>query len=234
MTTKEKTIINKNDDIKVTALPYTEYINRPIGWFIAKHLLFLTPNQITVFNFIILLIAIFTLFLTFGTYWVFIPYLLLALNLVLDSTDGKVARLRGMSTKLGDWLDHSLDGLRILLLNAAFIILLLPFVTAKQEILIFLLFLPIITQTSHYIFASFKEYILQQRFGFILDQSKRKKRASIIRWLAAPIDPGIFCMITLIAFNPKWLFAIYVLYGFLFLLLLLVTSYISIKKYYQQ
>ena len=33
---------------------------------------------------------------------------------VLDSTDGILARLRKESSAAGEWLDHSLDGLRII------------------------------------------------------------------------------------------------------------------------
>ncbi len=221
---------NENDAIKPKGLPYTSYINRPVGWFLARHLLFLTPNQISVIDFIILLLAITTFFLTFGTYWVFIPYLLFTFNLILDSTDGKVARLRGMSTKFGEWLDHSLDGLRILLINASFIILLLPFVINKERIFLFMLFIPIITQTSQYIFSSLRELLLHQRFGFMLDQSTNTKRTAILRWLIAPIDSGVFIMITLLAFNPKLFYMFYVMYGLLFFLLMIVTTYISVKK----
>ena len=167
-------------------------------------------------------------------FWVFIPYLLFALNLILDSTDGEVARLRGISSKFGEWLDHSLDGLRILLINSTFIILLLPFVMNKEKILVFLLFLPIITQTSNYIFAALRELLLQQRFGFMLDRSKHTTRISIFKWLIAPIDSGVFIMITLFAFNPKWFFVLYVMYGGIYFILILVTAYISIMKYNQQ
>lgn len=222
------------DATKPKSLPYTMYINRPVGWFLAKHLLFLTPNQISLIDFGILIIALVSFFYTFGTGWVVVSYLLFTLNLILDSTDGKVSRLRGMSSKFGEWLDHSLDGLRVLLVNTTFIILLLPFVLDKNKIWLFLLFLPIITQTSYYIFASLRDLLLQQRFGFMLDQAENTRRVDIFRWIIAPIDTGVFMMITLFAFNPKYFLHLYIAYGFLYLLVIIVTSIISYRVYLNQ
>jgi phosphatidylglycerophosphate synthase len=215
---------------KPSGLPYTRYVNRNLGRFFAKYLQFLTPNQITVIGFLSFILAVIFLFKYFGSSMVVVPYIFLFINYVLDSVDGQVARLRGMSSKLGEWLDQSLDGLRIILLNVAFIILLLPYLPNQYRILYtFLVFIPLIFQSSHYLIASLKSHILKMQIGHMLDESRDSIKTKIVRWCSAPADFGIFIMITLIGFNPTWFLWIYILYGFYYFFVLLVTSYMTIK-----
>jgi|GEM_PF-2252871 len=69
----------------------------------------LSPNQITVFNFLTNdLLSVY--FFSRGTYRDnLIGLLFCGLGAVLDKIDGFIARKRGMSSKLGGWLDATLD-----------------------------------------------------------------------------------------------------------------------------
>lgn len=65
----------------------------------------ITPNQITILSAVLAFV---------GTYWFavqnFLPALLIAVTAgVLDGVDGKLARIKLMSSPFGDRLDHSLD-----------------------------------------------------------------------------------------------------------------------------
>ena len=44
-------------------------------------------------------------------------YVLLVLGYMLDSCDGQLARVSGKTSKFGEWLDHSLDIVKILNFN---------------------------------------------------------------------------------------------------------------------
>ena len=86
---------------------YRKYVNRRISIYITKLLLYtpITPNQVTVFC-ILLGIASGILF-SFGNYWYsIIAALLINLSEELDYVDGEIARYRGTSSPLGQYLDQ--------------------------------------------------------------------------------------------------------------------------------
>ena len=107
------------------APPYSLYINRPLGRFLAAAAFQarLTPNQVTVVS------AIFT-FTAIAIMAIFPPSLgvgaLVCLGLVLgyalDSADGQLARLRGGGSTVGEWLDHIIDAAKISSLHLAVLI----------------------------------------------------------------------------------------------------------------
>lgn len=78
----------------------------------------LTPNQVTVLSFVILLP---------GAYWLstgervglIAAGILIQLSFTLDCCDGELARLRGLSSPFGAWLDALLDRIAELLLCLA-------------------------------------------------------------------------------------------------------------------
>jgi CDP-L-myo-inositol myo-inositolphosphotransferase len=99
------------DNLKKTSDgPVSRYINRPISTRISKYLVKtnITPNQVSLFSFILCCIAASFFFL--GEY----PYLLLGgiiaqISSVIDGCDGEIARLRFQETDFGGWFDAVLD-----------------------------------------------------------------------------------------------------------------------------
>jgi len=88
----------------------SRWINRPLSTRLSKLLVrtAVTPNQITVFSFLISLVGSGFLFL--GSYAaVAAGGILLQVASVVDGCDGEVARLKGMATPRGAWLDTMLD-----------------------------------------------------------------------------------------------------------------------------
>ncbi len=75
----------------------------------------ITPNQVTLFSFLLNLIAAYFIFV--ATY----PYLILSAILIvfahiLDYADGSLARLRGTGTTFGRWVDMFCDQFALLIL----------------------------------------------------------------------------------------------------------------------
>lgn len=69
----------------------------------------ITPNQITVLNFIILVPLIVYFFIQGGYLDNFIALFLMGVYSMFDLIDGKLARIKSMQSKFGHWLDGGLD-----------------------------------------------------------------------------------------------------------------------------
>ncbi len=88
----------------------SRWINRPLSARLSKYLVRtqITPNQITVVSFLMSLMGAAFLFL--GTYAAgALGGVLIQAGSVVDGCDGEVARLKGIATPRGAWLDTMLD-----------------------------------------------------------------------------------------------------------------------------
>jgi len=83
----------------------SKYFNRKISTKISEHIAsFATPNQITIFSF---LVGIFSAFIAFfHPVWGGIVY---QFSSILDGTDGEIARASLQESKFGGWFDSLLD-----------------------------------------------------------------------------------------------------------------------------
>jgi len=79
---------------------------------------FLTPNVITILAFILYALGSIFLFIEFPYHLIF-SAILLPLGFLLDDLDGQVARARKLSSKIGDYLDKTLDVLKIYLVTVS-------------------------------------------------------------------------------------------------------------------
>ncbi len=69
----------------------------------------ITPNQVTIWKFIILLPPILYFFIRAAYIDNLIALSLIVVSAVFDLVDGSLARIKGMSSRLGGWLDGMLD-----------------------------------------------------------------------------------------------------------------------------
>ena len=105
--------------------PYSIFVNRPLGRVLAAlaYGAGLTPNQVTAlsalatFAGIGLLAAAPPSVVTGVTVCV-----LLVLGYALDSADGQLARLRGGGSLQGEWLDHTVDSLKVVAVHLAVLV----------------------------------------------------------------------------------------------------------------
>jgi len=77
----------------------------------------LTPNHVTVASFVVYGIG--GGLIVVGGWWSVLAALLLPLSYVLDCLDGQLARYTNQSPAIGDYLDKTLDVLKILIINVA-------------------------------------------------------------------------------------------------------------------
>ena len=95
---------------KNTDGPVSRILNRPISIKMSELLLKtkITPNQISLINFIVALFG--ALFFYIGDYFsLVIGGILIHLSSIIDGCDGEVARLKLVETKYGGWFDAVLD-----------------------------------------------------------------------------------------------------------------------------
>lgn len=105
----EDTLLNKINS-KDNDGPVSRYLNRRFSIRISRLIarFNITPNQITVFSFMLSFVA--SLLIAQGSYiWLIAGGLLAQLSSIIDGCDGEIARLKNMQTEFGAWFDAVLD-----------------------------------------------------------------------------------------------------------------------------
>lgn len=95
---------------------YSRFVNRPLGrvFAAAAYTAGRTPNQVTVLSALFTYSAIALIALVRPEWWSSALVLVgLVVGYALDAADGQLARLRGGGSVTGEWLDHTVDALKI-------------------------------------------------------------------------------------------------------------------------
>ena len=209
---------------------YSRFVNRRIGRYLAA-VAFLTgrtPNQVSLASGFCSLVGIALLATVEPSFPLALAVTaLLVLGYALDSADGQLARLRGGGSPLGEWLDHMIDCVKIVLLHSAVLISFFRFGAFGND--------SVLLVPLAYLCVSAVMF-----FGLILiDQLRRRhggakanvRGVSVLKsLLIAPTDYGVLCLVFL-AFGRPGLFV--VLYGAL-LLANLVFLLAAIGKWYRE
>lgn len=178
--------------MKKGGLPYTVYINRPIGNYIAKLVpAFVTPNSITITSFLLFCGCVIAMPFVSNFTQSFVLTVAFLFQYALDSADGILARRRGMSSPIGEWLDHSLDGVRILVLHVAVLVTFFLNSNDFQGVHLFAVSLGIISMGGNFITNQLKVKILGVRSGDAIGNLNG------LKWLLAkilflPADSGVY------------------------------------------
>jgi len=210
---------------------YSRFVNRRIGrvFAAAAFLGHRTPNQVSLASGFCSLVGI-VLVATVR------PSLALALAVTamlvlgygLDSADGQLARLRGGGSPLGEWLDHMIDSVKIVLLHSAVLISFYRFDAFSNE-LVLLVPLAYVCMSSVLFFGLILIDQLRRRHGATRKPNERGDSVAK-SLLIAPTDYGVLCLVFL-AFGTPSLFV--VLYGAL-LVANLVFLAAAIAKWYRE
>ena len=158
----------------------------------------------------------------------FVLFLVAFLNYILDSSDGQIARLTGKGSSLGEWLDHSLDALRLLLVNIFIIAFIIQ--SGIEYINIYLIFLSLFSQVGLYVVGTLRQKVLKKDYS---KKIRDGKAGNIITILLSPLDYGVFIFLFLLLSSPHSLLYSYIalgLYGFCILILMMSYIFISSKK----
>jgi len=210
---------------------YSRFVNRRIGrvFAAAAFLGRRTPNQVSLasgFCSLIGIVLIATVRPSLGL--ALIVTALLVLGYGLDSADGQLARLRGGGSPLGEWLDHMIDAIKIVLLHSAVLISFYRFDAFSNESLL-LIPLGYVCMSSVLFFGLILIDQLRRRHG--ATQQPNQRGDSVVKsLLIAPTDYGVLCLVFL-AFGTPSLFI--VLYGAL-LAANLVFLAAAIVKWYRE
>ncbi|WP_169928844.1 CDP-alcohol phosphatidyltransferase family protein [Brachybacterium ginsengisoli] len=195
-----------------TGVPaYTRWVNRRIARYLCAlaERVGATPSAVSVASILVTFsgLAAFLLLRSTPVIAGISAAILLALGYALDSADGQLARLQGTSSLQGEWLDHTLDALRLpavhLTIAAGFLLHDLPVLA--------------VAAAAFSVIAS--AGFLSQNLGGLLRDRSRSQRTVTRRhqsWLLLPADPGVLC----------WAFALWPLlplFGAAYLALLLTN-----------
>jgi phosphatidylglycerophosphate synthase len=104
---------------------YSLYVNRPLGRVLAAaaYAAGLTPNQVTAVSAVATFAGLAVLALTPAAPWVgLLVAVLLVLGYALDSADGQLARLTGGGSLSGEWLDHTVDSVKVVTFHLAVLV----------------------------------------------------------------------------------------------------------------
>ncbi len=196
----------------------------------------ITPNQVT-------LLSTLLAFISFGClyYQQFIASaILLFLSMVLDKADGSLARLRGTSTSLGNWLDSTTDYLQISIMFIAIGFFLqkaiftfsyssiyhaLPLLSnisitdLTQFAWIVALSSLLVYNATKYLFVFFKKYFAQEADSIVEKEKSNHPLRSCFHINEIFVNNVVFIGIIGTIFHPLFLLytlLAFVLYGILF------------------
>lgn len=190
---------------------YSRFVNRPVGRRLAaaSYCVGLTPNGVTSVSALFSLSAIVLLVAVPTSIAQGIAVaLLLLIGYAFDSADGQLARLRGGGSPEGEWLDHTVDMAKGVLLHGAVLIAwirFLPDLSWGQALL------PILfaTVSSVSLFGWLLVDLLRRSSG--LTEPIRSGRPPMWRTLLrTPSDYGLLCLAFLLWGTPAflWVYAL--------------------------
>ncbi|MFI7066860.1 CDP-alcohol phosphatidyltransferase family protein [Kribbella sp. NPDC050124] len=210
---------------------YSRFVNRRIGrvFAAAAFLGRRTPNQVSLASGFCSLVGIVLVATVRPSVSLALAVTaLLVLGYGLDSADGQLARLRGGGSPLGEWLDHMIDAVKIVLLHSAVLISFFRFDAFSNE-LVLLVPLGYVCMSSVLFFGLILIDQLRRRHSGA--QKPNERGDSVAKsLLIAPTDYGVLCLVFLTFAWPS-LFA--VLYGALLVANLLFLA-AAITKWYRE
>lgn len=167
---------------------YTRWVNRRAARYLcaAAERMGATPAAVSVMSILVTFSGL-TAFLLLHRFPLLaggLAAVLLALGYALDSADGQLARLQKTSSLQGEWLDHTLDAIRMpavhMSIAAGFLLQGAPMLA--------------IIAAAYSVIASAS--FLSQNLGGLLRDQAQAQRVEVRRhqsWLLLPADPGVLC-----------------------------------------
>lgn len=179
-----------------TGVPlYTLAINRPVGRVIAAGSPSgITPNHLTGIGALFTFAGILALLLWGeGQPWTALVGVALIVGFFFDSADGQLARLRGGGSASGEWLDHVIDGIRIVLIHVATLTYLLRTEVIGRTEAITLCTIFVVAASATFFAGS-----LFEKLTTTAAKTTVTSASSARSFLMLPVDYGILCWIYLL------------------------------------
>lgn len=192
------------------------------------------PNMVTMLSSLVSMLAM--IFLIIGYPMTMIGALgvggLLALGYALDCADGQLARATGLSSKLGEWLDHTMDLVTkfIVHFSVAWILFQRADALSYSFGLAFLAFVLNLGGTGVFFFAwQMKNKIAGDNKNASMTSAKRDRKLALMKVPLQVTDYGIFvCLffLTTSSFYFEWAYLIYgIITFFIFTVYMLYSGY---------
>lgn len=188
---------------------YSRFVNRRIGRYLAAaaFLAGRTPNQVSLASGLCSLVGIVAIATVAPSHWLAVAVtVLLAVGYALDSADGQLARLRGGGSPVGEWLDHMIDCVKIVLLHSAVLISLYRFGPFDDD-LVLLVPLAYLCVSAIMFFGLILIDQLRRRHGGA--KSNARGDSVVKSLLIAPTDYGLLCLVFLAFGNPTVFLVLY-------------------------
>lgn len=209
---------------------YTRFVNRPLGRRLAAvaDVGGLTPAAVTGLSMAASFLGMLVLCLVPPLPVVgFVVGFLMLLGYALDSADGQLARLQGRSGPAGEWLDHVSDQARQTALHGAVLIYLYRSIEDLPR--------PFLVVPLVYVVAVSTRFLSQ----ILADQLRRSGAVPAVQedhgggssartLLQLPSDPGVLCLVFLLAGWPETFLAAY---GLLMLANVVLTGASLVRRY---
>lgn len=167
---------------------YTRWVNRRAARYLcaAAERVGATPSAVSVMSIVVTLSGLGAFLALHRTPLLAggIAAVLLALGYALDSADGQLARLQQTSSLQGEWLDHTLDAVRM------------PAVHLSIAAGFLLQGMPLLAIIGAAFSALASASFLSQILGTALRDRAQGQRVEVRRhqsWLLLPADPGVLC-----------------------------------------
>lgn len=212
---------------------YTVRVNRRVGRVLAAaaHVRGLTPNTLTCISasFTFAGVAVLAATTPSGVGGLTVAALLL-LGFALDSADGQVARLRGGGSVSGEWLDHTLDAIKIPALHLAVAVSFYRWGEMHEGWLLVPLG-HVIIGAALFFTLTFTEQLLHRALAGNPDAGPGP-RPLLRSLLMLPTDYGVLCWVFVLLFAPHLFLAVYAAMlaaGVLHLARLLTKSYSDLR-----
>lgn len=192
---------------------YSRFVNRPAGRRLAAlaYSLKLTPNQVTGISALFSLAAI--LLLALGPISTLVGIgvaVLLAIGYAFDAADGQLARLTGKGGPGGEWLDHTVDMGKTVLIQGGILVALARAGEANNPWLLALI-MAFTTVNVLAFFGWLLADLLQRAKGVKVAHARDSGQAPLLRsLLRAPSDYGVFLW-TFVLWGTALFWGVYVL-----------------------
>lgn len=176
---------------------YSLVVNRPLGRVLAAaaHQGGLTPNQVTGLSALFTFTGIGAIALGPATVATGVGVAaLLVLGYALDAADGQLARLRGGGSTVGEWLDHLVDSIKVVVLHLVVAVCLFrSFDLDARWLLVPLAFAA--ASSVHFFGMVLVDLLARvQHSAHGLAMPKRESRNSMMSIAKVPTDYGVLCL----------------------------------------
>jgi phosphatidylglycerophosphate synthase len=177
---------------------YSRLVNRPFGRVLAAaaNVVGLTPNQVTAISACFTFTAIGLIATLSATPLVSSAVVgLLVVGYAFDAADGQLARLRGMSSPVGEWLDHVVDAAKIASLHLAVLVHWYRFDDERGPVLLLPVAFQIVASTMFFVII-LNDHMRRARRGNAHAILQGDGRSSWWYSLAVvPTDYGLLCLV---------------------------------------